>query len=209
MNNDTLVPESNQPSIEDLLAGLLSDDIGCQIRAHADIQRQAIPLARQVVALRAQVQAHEDADRRWAADLRAVEAERDELRRDYRDLIALDTIGLRSRIVALEDAAEQHRMDLESVTAEATQYRKWWSEAREELTARNDASDVVEAAANIKQLNRMLNDAYRENEADRAEFARAVGTPVADLIAEYRHTIRQLTTRLNEALAALDKAGAK
>lgn len=143
------------------------------------------------------------------ATLRAVEAERDELRRDYADLIALDTEGLRARIAAMADDADQYCVALKASRAETLQYHKWWIDAVAELTARNDAADVVEAAAERKRLEAMLNDAYRENEADRDAFDRALGAPVADLIAEYRHTIRQLTTRLNEALAALDKAGAK
>ena len=144
-----------------------------------------------------------------AAELRAVEAERDELRRDYGDLIALDTDGLRSRIVELEDAAEQHRLNLESAHAETTQYRTWWSESVAELAAYNAAVDVKAAAEERKRLEAMLDEAYSDNDADRAEFASVVGQPVADRIAEHRHTIRQLTLRLNEALAAMDKAGVR
>lgn len=209
MSDDTTIPDSEQRSIEDLLSDLCSEDVGNRIRAHCDIQRRAIPLARQVVALRAQVAAHEDADRRWSADLRAVEAERDELRRDYGDLIALDAEGLRARIVELEDAASQYKAHLEAAHAETMEYRRWWQDATAELTARNDSADVVVAAEERKRLEAMLDEAYRENEADREEFDRAVGQPVADRIAEHRHTIRQLTHRLNEALAAMDKAGAK
>ncbi len=143
------------------------------------------------------------------SQLRTVEAERDELRRDYRDLIALDAIGLRSRIVALEDAAEQHRLTLESVTAEAEKYRRWACDMVVEITARNDAADVVAAADERKRLEAMLDESYRENEAEREALARAMGAPVAALVAEYRDTIRRLTTRLNEALAAAEKAGAK
>lgn len=143
------------------------------------------------------------------AALRAVEAERDELRRDFRDLIALDADGLRSRIVAMEDAAEQHRLTLESVTSEAEKYRRWACDMVVEITARNDAADVVAAAEERKRLEAMLDESYRENEAEREALARSMGAPVAVLVAEYRHTIRQLTTRLNEALAAAEKAGAE
>lgn len=75
MSDDTTVPDSEQRSIEDLLSDLCSDDVGNRIRAHCDIQRRAIPLARQVVSLRAQVAAHEDADRRWSADMEALRRE--------------------------------------------------------------------------------------------------------------------------------------
>lgn len=209
MINDTTIPNAEQPSLESLLADLTADDIGVRFYATNALQRMAPDLARQVVALRAQVAAHEDADRRWNADIRAVEAERDELRRDYRDLIALDTDGLRSRIVAMEDAAEQHRLTLESVTAEAEKYRRWACDMVVEITARNDAADVVAAAEERKRLEAMLDESYRENEAEREALARAMGAPVAVLVAEYRDTIRQLTTRLNEVLAAAEKAGAK
>jgi len=219
MSDDTSVPDSEQPSTA-LLSRLveLNTNEFPSVSTPAEralrllgpaTAREVVSLRRENEALRAQVAAHEDADRRWSADLRAVEAERDELRRDYADLIVLDTEGLRARIVALEDAAEQHRMNLEAAHAETIQYRKWRQEAIEEITVLQASTDAKRAAEHRTLLETMLADARRENDEDNAEFARAVGQPIADLIAEYRHTIRQLTHRLNEALAALDKAGAK
>lgn len=72
MSDDTTVPDSEQRSIESLLADLTGKDSSASIRAHCELQRQATDLARQVVALRAQVAAHEDADRRWSADMEAL-----------------------------------------------------------------------------------------------------------------------------------------
>lgn len=81
MSNDTSVPESKQPSIGEALAALDSPVVGERLWATNTLQRMAPDLARQVVALRAQVQAHEDADRRWSADMaalrRELQAERD------------------------------------------------------------------------------------------------------------------------------------
>lgn len=81
MSDDTSVPESKQPSIEEALAVLDSSVVGERLWATNTLQRMAPDIARQVVALRAQVQAHEDADRRWSADMEALrrelQAERD------------------------------------------------------------------------------------------------------------------------------------
>ena len=81
MSNDTTNPNAEQPSLESLLSDLTAEDIGVRFYATNTLQRMAPDLARQVVALRAQVQAHEDADRRWSADMaelrRELQAERD------------------------------------------------------------------------------------------------------------------------------------
>ena len=81
MSNDTTNPNAEQPSLESLLADLTADDLGVRFYATNTLQRMAHDLARQVVALRAQVAAHEDADRRWSADMEALrrelQAERD------------------------------------------------------------------------------------------------------------------------------------
>lgn len=89
MIDDTSVPEGKQLSIEVVLASLRSPIIGEQIWATNTLQRMAPDLARQVIALRAQVAAHEDADRRWSADMAAL---RDELRaeRDFRAQMIAD-----------------------------------------------------------------------------------------------------------------------
>lgn len=72
MSDDTTNPETEQPSLDSLLADLTSDDIGVRFCATNTLQRMAPDLARQVTVLRAQVAAHEEADRRWSADMEAL-----------------------------------------------------------------------------------------------------------------------------------------
>lgn len=79
MSDDTTIPETEQPSLDSLLSDLTADDIGVRFYATNTLQRQAPDLARQVVVLRAQVQAHEDADRRRSADMEAL---REQLRKE-------------------------------------------------------------------------------------------------------------------------------
>lgn len=140
MSDDTTNPETEQPSLDSLLADLTSDDIGVRFYATNTLQRMAPDLARIAVAvpsleaaksalqsqvrfyqereaffakalqlpdggqyrndwpgavermirendaLRAQVQAHEDADRRWSADMEALRRELQE-ERDYRAVV--------------------------------------------------------------------------------------------------------------------------
>lgn len=79
MSDDTTNPNAEQPSLDSLLTDLTSEDIGVRFYATNTLQRMAPDLARQVVALRAQVAAHEDADRRWSADMEAL---REQLRKE-------------------------------------------------------------------------------------------------------------------------------
>lgn len=91
MSDDTSVPDSEQPiTVDDVRRW--AEDMECDVtpvdRAW-DIAAFALHLASENEALRAQVAAHEDADRRWSADMEALRRELQE-ERDYRAVMIAD-----------------------------------------------------------------------------------------------------------------------
>jgi len=96
MSDDTSVPDSEQPSTA-LLSRLVelnaSEFPSVSTPAERALRllgpgsaREVVALRRENEALRAQVAAHEDADRRWSADMEALRREL-QAERDYRAVL--------------------------------------------------------------------------------------------------------------------------
>lgn len=140
---------------------------------------------------------------------RRLEAENEELLRDYRDLCALDPDGLRARIVDADDRTNQQKAYVdqlrESLAEECARSAAFWTELVP-LREHADAVASAEIAAELKADIERLSDA---NAALQAIVDDRLGVPAANLIAEYRSDIRDLTFRLNDALAELDAAKAR
>lgn len=142
-------------------------------------------------------------------EVRRLTAENNEIRRDYHELCALDEAGLRTRIVALEEAAEQGRLNTDEIREENQSLASDLAAARERLLAlqpEDDAFDVAtrRQAERAGELQGLVDELRAENEALLDEITRHRGIPVADLLIEYRDTIRSLQAKLDEALATID-----
>lgn len=135
-------------------------------------------------------------------EVRRLTAENDDLRRDYHELCALDDAGLRTRIVALEDATEQWRLNTEELREENQSLRSDLDAARERLRASQPVDDAFRVT--MKQQEEVASELRAENKALLDEITRHRGIPVADLLIEYRDTIRSLQSKLDEALATID-----
>lgn len=139
-----------------------------------------------------------------ANTIRRLAAECDELRRDYADLAALDPDGLRAKVVVLaqENATERARAD--GASADAV---KAWDEASAlaaKVRTLEFAANPAVVASDMKML-REERDAFAANlRLARADVERLAGASVAELLTERRREIRDLTARLNDALAVQD-----
>lgn len=140
--------------------------------------------------------------------VRRLEADNADLRRDYHDLCALDPDGLRAKVVALQDTAVRHAINLadtaedaakawEQVRALSSQVRMLEFNANPAVVA-HDIAEAKRAAATMGDYLRLAN----------ADVERLAGAPVAEVLLERRREIRDLTGRLNDALALVDRVKA-
>lgn len=141
--------------------------------------------------------------------VRRLEAENADLRRDYADLCALDPDGLRAKVVALRASLDEREANLAEVTEDAAE--AW---ARVEVLASQVRS--LEFKANPAVAQSEMDDLRKQAEASRdylrlalADVERLATASVAEVLMERRREIRDLTARLNDALAAQERATAE
>jgi len=140
---------------------------------------------------------------------RRLAAEVADLRRDYADLCALDPDGLRAKVVALQtEVADrdkyvaQLRASLEEELGRSSAYYQRATLAEFAASPAVVASEIAEA----KRAASTMGDYLRMANAD---VERLAGASVAEVLKDRRQEIRDLTRRLNDALAAQERTAAE
>jgi hypothetical protein len=137
--------------------------------------------------------------------VRSLESDNADLRRDYAELCALDPDGLQAKVVASQDIAERYRLALASVQAENAVLDGEVRDAMVRVSSLEFVANPAVVAHDLANL-REERDAFCVNlRAALADVERLAGASVAEVLLERRGEIRDLTGRLSDALALVDR----